>query len=77
MFSVLHILEYCSTHGIKIYCIFKVYEEPEEVAPEEEEPVPVVEEEEPEAPPPPGTRQDPVLSKKIHPLVFILIICLL
>lgn len=34
--------------------IFKVYEEPEEVAAQEEEPAPVVEEEEYETPPPPA-----------------------
>ena len=45
--SHLGILEYCSTHSIKINYIFKVYEEPVEIVPEEEEPVPVVEEEEP------------------------------
>jgi len=45
--SHLCILEYCSTHSIKINYIFKVYEEPVEIVPEEEEPVPVVEEEEP------------------------------
>lgn len=49
MYCVSHlcILEYCSTHSIKINYIFKVYEEPVEIVPEEEEPVPVVEEEEP------------------------------
>lgn len=76
MCSVLHILEYCSIHGIKINSIFKVYEEPEEVAPKEEEPVPVAEEE-PEAPPPAGTRQHPVPYRKIHPWSFVSIIYLL
>lgn len=76
MFSVLCILEYCPIHGITINFIFKVYEEPEEIIPEEEEPVPVVEEE-PEAPPPAGTRQGPVLYRKIHGLIFISIIYLL
>jgi hypothetical protein len=57
---------------IKFTNIFKVYEEPEEIALEEEEPIPVEEkpipveeEEEPEAPPPPGTRQDPVQGKTL------------
>lgn len=63
MFSVLYILEYCYTHGIKVNCIFKVYEEPEEIIPEKEEPVPAVEEEEPEAPAPAGTGQDPQHGK--------------
>ena len=45
--SHLCILEYCSTHSIKINYIFKVYEEPVEIVPEEEEPVPFEEEEEP------------------------------
>ena len=76
--SHLGILEYCSTHSIKINYIFKVYEEPVEIVPEEEEPVPVVEEEEPvpvveevepEAPPPAGTRQDS-LNGRIHHLIF-------
>lgn len=77
MFSVLCISKYCSIRGIKINYIFKVYEEPEEIAPEEEEPVPVAEEEEPEAPPPAGTWRDPVLHGKIHHLTFITIIDLL
>lgn len=76
--SHLCILEYCSTHSIKINYIFKVYEEPVEIVPEEEEPVPVVEEEEPvpvveevepEAPPPAGTRQDS-LNGRIYHLIF-------
>lgn len=69
VFSVLCILEHRFTHWIKINCIFKVYEEPEEIAPEEEVPVPVVEEEEPKAPPPAGTRQDPLYGK-MHHLIF-------
>lgn len=45
----------CVPHTeIQLTNIFKVYEEPEEIAAEEEEPVPVVEEEEYEAPPPPA-----------------------
>lgn len=48
---------------IKVNCIFKVYEEPEEITPEKEEPVPAVEEEEPEAPAPAGTGQDPQHGK--------------
>lgn len=59
------ILEHCFTHCIKINYIFKVYEEPEEIAPEEEAPVPAVEEEEPEAPPPAGIRQSHCLGKHI------------
>ena len=67
--SHLCILEYCSTHSIKINYIFKVYEEPVEIVPEEEEPVPVVEEVEPEAPPPAGIRQDS-LNGRIYYLIF-------
>lgn len=56
--------------------VFKVYEEPEEVAAEEEEPAPVVEEEEPEAPPPPTAgisqvllhRQESVVAWLLHVL---------
>lgn len=56
--------------------VFKVYEEPEEIAAEEEEPAPVVEEEEPEAPPPPTAgisqvllhRQESVVAWLLHVL---------
>lgn len=56
--------------------VFKVYEEPEEVAAEEEEPAPVVEEEEPGAPPPPTAgisqvllhRQESVVAWLLHVL---------